>query len=285
MASSAPLVHIILLNWNNWRDTLKCLQSLQALRYPNHQTVVVDNASSDDSVSQLRRAFPDLMIIPAGANLGFAGGCNIGIRRALQENADFVWLLNNDTTVDPAALETMVEEAARDCRIGGVGSVIYSMNTPDEIQAWGGGYVNGFLGRSRHCLSVEDEPRLQFITGASLLLRREALQQVGILDESYFMYWEDADWCFRLRRSGWKIAIAQQSRIWHKVSASFGARSPALDINFQRSALRFFRTHSKVPAVPILVGTATRLGKRLLQFDWPRARAVWSGSIQRTTSA
>src|SRR2546425_7090973 len=145
-------VAIIVLNWNGWRDTVQCLTSLKKLSYPNVRIVVVDNRSTDDSVSQIRQAFPDEAIIEVEKNLGFAGGCNVGIRHALEAGAEYVWLLNNDTTVDARALGAMVEMADADAKLGAVGSAIYSTAEAIRLLAWGGGYINFWLGRSRHFL-------------------------------------------------------------------------------------------------------------------------------------
>src|ERR1700747_2146681 len=113
-------VEIVVLNWNGWRDTVQCLTSLRRLSYDDFRIIVVDNGSTDDSVQQIRQKFPDVSIIEAGANLGFAGGCNLGIRHAIRDETEYLWLLNNDTTVDSRALGAMVERAEVDPKIGAV---------------------------------------------------------------------------------------------------------------------------------------------------------------------
>ena len=147
-----PKVCIIVLNWNGWADTCHCLSSLQHLTYSNYRILVVDNGSTDDSVEQIRTQFPGIELVEAGSNLGFASGCNAGIARALAAGADYVWLLNNDTTVDASALGGLVDKASSGLRIGAVGSAIYFTEEPNRLQAWGGGAVNFWLGRSRHFL-------------------------------------------------------------------------------------------------------------------------------------
>src|SRR5579863_8615618 len=109
-----PKVSVIVLNWNGGNDTVGCLSSLQRLNYENCSVIVIDNGSTDDSPALIREAFPDVELLETGQNLGFAGGCNVGIRRALAQRADFIWLLNNDTTVHPDALNAMVEKAETD---------------------------------------------------------------------------------------------------------------------------------------------------------------------------
>jgi GT2 family glycosyltransferase len=269
-------VLIIVLNWNGWRDTVKCLTSLERLSYRNFRVVVVDNGSTDDSVPQIRHVFPNVAIIEAEKNLGFAGGCNLGIRQALQEDAEYVWLLNNDTTVDPGALGALVEKAEDEPNVGAVGSAIYSTAEPERLLAWGGGYINFWLGRSRHFLRSVPNNEIEFLTGASLLLRRSALDSVGLLDEGFFMYWEDGDYCFRLRRAGWTLAVAGDSLVWHKEQGTVGKKTTLVDSYFNRSATRFFARYAPIPFISIWVGIGLRIAKRLFMGDWKRARALWA---------
>jgi GT2 family glycosyltransferase len=278
-------VAIVVLNWNGWKDTQMCLSSLRQLNYNNYEVIVVDNGSSDDSVDRIRSDSPEVTIIENGENRGFAGGCNAGIGHALSNTSDFVWLLNNDTIVDPEALRRLVDKAREDRRIAVVGSAIYFMEEPHSLQAWGGGRVNFCLGRSRHFLAPVRDDAVDFITGARMLVSREGFESVGLLDEQFFMYWEDADLCFRVRKAKWKLAVAGDSRIWHKGSASVGKNSVSLDRYFNTSAAQFFRRHATVPFVPLYMGGGLRLAKRALNGDWRRIRAVWAGITQERTSS
>ncbi|HUY13362.1 MAG TPA: glycosyltransferase family 2 protein [Terriglobia bacterium] len=273
------LVYIILLNWNGWRDTLACLDSLSRLDYPQYRILVVDNASTDDSVDRIRAAFPNLLIVENRINLGFSGGCNAGIRHALADGADYVWLLNNDTVVDSYALQAMVEVAESEARIGAVGSILHWMREPSRIQVWGGGWVSFWTGRSGHHYFPTTAERLHYLTGASLLLRRSALDDTGLLDDkTFFMYWEDADLCFRLRKRGWRLAVAEESIILHKQAASTGKDSPTLAFHGAQSSLRFFCRHSPFPAWTIAVGTLGRLIKRMLRLQSQQMAAVIKGT-------
>jgi len=268
-------VEIIVLNWNGWRDTLACVASLQQLDYPNYGVLVVDNGSSDGSPEHIRTQQPTVELIQTGANLGFGGGCNVGIQIALERGADFIWLINNDATVDPGALSALVQTAETSDNIGAVGSVLYEVNHPDEIQLWGGGNVQLWNGRSHH---QQSPAALDFISGASILVRREALLAVGLLDsQSFFMYWEDTDLGFRLRAGGWRLMVASSSRVWHKQSASLGKRSPLLDEYFTRSGVRFLRRHAPVPFLSVMVMICLMLAKRLLMGELARALAVSKG--------
>lgn len=277
--SNPPRVFVILLNWNRWRDTVECLQSLKALEYSNVSVVVVDNGSTDSSVEHIRVAAPDVVLLETGKNLGFAGGNNVGIRYALREGADFLWLLNNDTTVNPSTLSDMIHSAQTQFRVGAVGSVLYYMDEPERVQAWGGGQVNGWMGTSRHHVQPVPDECLQYLTGASILLRRESLEEIGLLDDRFFMYWEDTDLGFRLRKSGWNLTVAPEAKVWHKESASLGKRSALLDTYFNRSAVVFFRRHSLFPPAPIIAGVGGRLLKRALRRDWALVRGVWTGFV------
>ena len=274
-----PTVYIILLNWHGWRDTIACLDSLARLDYQNHHILVVDNGSTDDSIARIRAVHPETLVLETGRNLGFSGGCNTGIRRALENGADYVWLLNNDTTVDPQALSAMVTVAEADPRVGEVGSVLYYFDSPNDIQAWGGGGVSFWSGRSHHQLTPVPNSTLHYLTAASVLIRCRALEEVWLLDEKlFFMYWEDVDLSFRLRKAGWHLAVANQSIIFHKEHASTGKGNLLLDYYFNESAARFFRRYAPIAAWPIFIGTLGRLGKRVLRGNIPGFVATLRGT-------
>jgi GT2 family glycosyltransferase len=284
-AAASPLVYILLVAWNNWKDTSECLVSLRGLDYDHYRVLLLDNGSIDESVPRIRESFPEVEAIELGANLGFAKGNNVGIRVALKRGAEFVWLLNNDTTVDSKALRALLRIAELDSRVGAVGSAIYSAARPERLQAWGGGHIDFFLGRSVCFPRPVVNERLQYITGASLFLRRQAVEQVGLLDEEFFMYWEDADYCFRLRRSGWHLAVAEDSIVWHKEQGSVGKKSVRMDAYFNRSAVRFFRKHASLPLVPVGFSLTQRFARWVLAGDLARVGAVWTAVRQAETAS
>lgn len=274
-----PKVFTIILNWNGHHDTMTCLNSIKKSTYTNNQVVVIDNGSSEESIKAIEHFDDFYILIKTGVNLGFSGGCNVGINYALEQHAEYIWLLNNDTEVDSNALLEMVSKAESDTRIGVVGSVIHDMSTINQIQAWGGGWVSKLTGRAGHYFTVNDEPHIDYITGTSMLLRASAVKDVGLFDEkSFFMYWEDVDLCCRLRKAGWKLAVANDSKIFHKKSASVGNNSPLLDYYYNSSAIRFYLKNYKNPFIPILVGTSGRLLKRLLSRDKNRIVSTLKGS-------
>ncbi len=268
-------VEIVVLNWNGWCDTLACVASLQQLDYPDFGLTVVDNGSTDDSVQRILAHRPAVRLLQTGVNLGFGGGCNVGVRQALRNGAQYIWLINSDATVDRNALTELVRVAQDNSALGAVGSVLFDAEQTAQIQLWGGGKVNLWTGRSYH---QRGPAALDFVSGASMLLRREALLQVGLFDEqSYFMYWEDTDLGLRLRGAGWQLGVADRSRVWHKQSASLGQNSPLLDQYFTCSAVRFFRKHAPIPVCPAAILLILMLAKRLLSSELTRVRAVLKG--------
>lgn len=271
-----PRVAIVVLNWNGWQDTVTCVASLLALDYANFCIVLVDNGSTDGSVQEFQRALPDVELLQTGVNLGFGGGCNVGMRHALAGGAEYIWLINSDAVVDPGALSALVRLAQENLVLGAVGSVLFDVDAEARVQLWGGGRVGLWLGRSVH--SRSPDAKLDFVSGASLLLRRSALEQVGLFDESrFFMYWEDTDLGFRLRNAGWTLGVAADSRIWHKQSASLGFGNPLLDEYATRSCVRFLRLHAPIPFVSIGLMLLRMLLKRLLIGRPDRLQAVLRG--------
>jgi len=267
-----PPVAIVLLNWRRWPDTVRCWESLQRLSYPSYEVIVVDNGSGDDSEIQLRERCRDSLVIQSGGNLGFSGGCNLGIRAALERGAEFVWLLNNDATATPDALSRMVATALADDSVGCVGCVHYSIEDEPRVRTWGGGRICLLTGRSVQ-LRAPGSP--DYISGASMLVPRRVIERVGLLDEEdYFMYWEDADYCFRIRAAGLRLAVAADAKIHHAEFASLGQSNPLLDRYFTESAIIFFRCYAKIPAIPIAVSVWGRLAKRMAQRRFDSASEI-----------
>jgi GT2 family glycosyltransferase len=291
---SQPEVFIIVLNWNGWRDTVECLESLQQLHYSSFRMVVVDNGSSDDSLRFIRswasgeelvasryvtyqkdnkplsialyssfqaeaggtrageetlsNSHPNraLALIRSDENRGFPGGCNIGIRYALECGAEYVWLLNNDTVVAAKALAEAVKLAQSDKQVGLIGSVLSYYHDPTSVQAYGGGVVNWWCGTNR-LLTAPRVSGLDFLSGASLLIKRPVIESIGSLDESYFFYWDDVAYSQSALKAGWRIDVAEGSRILHKeggtISGGERIKSLAADCFATRSMILFFSNH------------------------------------------
>ena len=236
--SNFPHVTIVVLNWNGWQDTLECLSSLDNLSYPSFSIIVVDNASTDRSEEKILAAYPKLLLIQNAANLGFAGGNNVGIRYALQCGTDFVWLLNNDTLVEPNALTCLVERAQRKPKADICGSTLIYNHDRNLVQAYGGGIYNKWLGQAKKIgqgkarNSVIDvrgvELELDYIEASSLLVSRRFLETVGPMKEDYFLYFEEVDW-FARAGDDFSLGYAADSIVYHKEGASTGASDYALN--------------------------------------------------------
>lgn len=216
-----PYIISVILNTNRRQDTLECLASLQESTYINHKMIVLDNASSDGSVEAIRAAFPAVEIIELTENLGYAGNNNVGIKAALAQGADWVFVLNEDTILDPECLTHLIDAGESDQRIGIVGPMVYHHDEPDVIQSAGGKL--GRYWQSIHLAKNEIDqgqftvPHLvDWISGCGILVRRAVIDQVGAIDERYFYYWEETEWCIRAGKAGWRIVHVPQAKLWHK---------------------------------------------------------------------
>jgi GT2 family glycosyltransferase len=245
---------IVVLNWNGRADTLALLPTLDRCRTPEGWTVttlVVDNGSTDDSLAAVEAAFPEVERLALPENRRFAGGNNAGLARALEAGADAVMLLNNDTEADPGLLERLVLALEQDPKAGAAGPLIY-FGAPTRSIWYAGGRCSPALGLSQHRgLRDDDEgqyravERTGYITGCCLLAWREVWEKVGPLDERYYIYAEDADWCLRARALGYDLLFVPTARLWHKVSASSGASSPWKIYHRTRANLTLFARNTR----------------------------------------
>lgn len=291
--SEMPVVYVCLLNWNGWRDTIECLESLLKLNFPSCRVMVCDNGSTDESCEQLSSWFAShsmtlygvpessasqgepflditreqleltdlqdqrFVLIRNGLNLGFAAGNNVGLRFALrQADCDFVWLLNNDTVVEPNALQALVDKLQSNPDMGSCGSRLVFYYSQDRIQALGGGVYNPWFALASHVgehMSVVDsekleEFRIDYPCAASMLISRRFLEEVGLMSEDYFLYFEELDW---MRRAGRKFrtGYAPGSKVFHKEGQSIGSdgraagRSVLSDYYLTRSRFVFTRKY------------------------------------------
>ncbi|GFO64375.1 glycosyltransferase family 2 protein [Geomonas paludis] len=319
-------VSVILVNWNGWRDTLECLDSLLGLDYPDFDIAVCDNASGDDSAARIREwaasrqvtfaeydrqaaegggdgyqeggtgtcnergtgawrsQSPKVTLIHTGANLGFAGGNNVGLRYALARGASFCWLLNNDTVVEPDALSQLCARMEADPGIGMCGSTIRYYQDRDRVQALGGGYYCRWIGLPWHhgrftrggsAAGGRAEARMNYVEGASMLVSRRFLLEVGLLCEDYFLFFEEADWAERAR-GRFTLGYAPGSVVYHKVGQSIGTssnpakKSTVCDFYNIRNRILFARRHHPVtlPTVYLVLGAELML--RFLCGKWDR---------------
>lgn len=305
-APPAGKIYVVLVNWNGWRDTIECLESLLGSDCPHFEAVVCDNGSTDGSVERLcdwadgrldwamphaspMRQWgaaprpkpvpyrllalrdgvpptapgadplaPRLTIIAAGENRGFSAGVNVGLRYAVSRgDLAFAWLLNNDAVVAPTTMSALAVAAADPDVPVICGATVLHYDAPDTVQCFGGGSFLAASGRARLIgagasardplpAPAEVEPRLAYVSGASMFVSRRFIEAAGFLDESYFLYFEELDWIYRLRGRG-RIRFAPAARVFHKMGASAGTaalgRRPSAfsEYHFQRSRLRFTR--------------------------------------------
>jgi GT2 family glycosyltransferase len=249
-----PKVLILILNWNGKADTLECLASLAAAdTTPLFSTLVVDNGSTDDSVQVIRSAYPDIPILETKANLGFAGGNNAGIRWALGKSFEWILLLNNDTIVAPDLIKSFLEAAKQKPSVKIWGAKIYRYNDRSRIDHLGGfwdpehaEFVSHASGQIDNG-TFEEMQRVDYVCGAALLMHRSVPETIGLLEESFFLLWEESDFCTRARHAGFEIWTAPQAKIWHKVSASFIGGKPHMQYFWWRNRLLWIHRNC-VPA-------------------------------------
>ena len=224
MESKQAKVAIIVLNWNTYELTKKCLKSLSRVSYENFQIILVDNASRDESGSKLNREFKPKKYFSNSKNLGFTGGNNIALEN-LDKSFDYVLLLNSDTEVEANFLQPLVTRMASEPNTGAIQPVIFNYKNSKTIWNAGGSF-NRFLGTSdtigkgKQFDSLVKEKFTEWISGCCILIRREALEKVGLLDDRFFAYYEDVDWSLRMKESGFDLGVEYKSIIFHHQGGS-----------------------------------------------------------------
>ena len=214
-------VAIVIVNYNNASDTLACIESLEKLKAGKDKiiTILVDNASLDDSVKIISKRFPKIKVIRSPSNKGFAGGNNLGIKLALKNGAGYIFLLNNDTLVkDKRLIEKLIKPqldlAAPVVKFRRKGKFFYDF----------GGKIDFLFGRNYHLESDNKWARWlvkpDYISGVAMMIRARVFRRIGFLDEKYFMYYEDVDFCIRAKKAGYKLGSVNGAAIFHKLSAS-----------------------------------------------------------------
>ncbi len=275
---------IIIVNWNT-RDCLRdCLASIfQAADSLVVEAIVVDNASDDGSVEMVKRDFPHVQLVQNRANLGFAAACNQGLAIG---RGRYAMLLNPDTRIVGNALQILVQCLDSHPDVGLVGPQILDQEGVVQSSCYEyPSLLNIFFeatllfrlfphsplfGRYRLANWPHDEKReVDWMVGAALLARREAIQQVGPLDEGYFLYAEDIDWCYRFWRLGWRVLFYPDAQVIHLENRSAGQRSDAMKIEWSRSRVRYMRLHHGI--LPALL---TRL---MLALGYLLRLVLWSG--------
>ncbi|WP_353404248.1 glycosyltransferase family 2 protein [Duganella hordei] len=319
MASLLPKAFVIILNWNGWRDTLECVESLLGSTGVDLRVVVCDNASNDDSVTQLclwadTRFGPlawteidrlsdqvrpstdhTFVLLHNGGNLGFAGGNNPGIAYAMGDPAcEYIWLLNNDTAVEPDALAQAITRMQQDAGIGLCGSTLVYYHQRDQVQAFGGARYSPAKGSSVHVGAFEPlsaipvtpsvvEASLSYVIGAAMLVRRAFVEKVGLMTEDYFLYFEEIDWCTR-GRDQFSLGYAPASVVYHKEGASIGTSASGgstLSIYYLfKNRLRFTARFHARHLFTVIVYSLIDIAKFVYRHRWPQAYSALRGMLQ-----
>ncbi len=280
-------VSIIILNWNRKKDTIECLESIENLQILGFELeiVVVDNASSDGSQKAVEQIFKKITEknilckqIRNTTNLGFAAGNNVGMRYSLDSGADYLLVLNNDTEVDKSLIKKLLKVAKKYSKVGTISPKIYfakgfefhknryKRKDLGKVFWYAGGDMDwDNVYGSNHGVDEVDKGQFEkaketdFATGACMLLKSEALKDVGLFDEKYFMYLEDADLSQRLKRKGWEVLYTPKTEIWHKVAQSSGIGSDLNDYYITRNRLLFGMRYAKFRTKLALVRESFKL--------------------------
>jgi GT2 family glycosyltransferase len=246
--SASPLVSIISVNYNHSDVTCEMLASLRKVTYPNLEIIVVDNGSPDDTPGIIKERFPEVTLLTSEVNLGFAGANNLGVEAS---RGDYIMFLNNDTEVTPGFLEPLVSKMQSDPKIGAVSPKIRFHYAPDIIQYAGMTHINTITSRNR-AIGFRETDKGQYeqdrITayahGAAMMTSRRVIRTIGLMSTTFFLYYEELDWCFRLRKAGYLICYVHDSLILHKESISTGKMSPLKTYYLNRSRLLYFRRNA-----------------------------------------
>ena len=239
--------------------------------------------SRNEAESLERRPPASLTLIQTGANLGFAGGCNVGVRHALAQGVDYVWLLNNDTLATPDSLQHLITHIQSHPEVGICGSTLLSLHRPSYVLAQGGGRLRRSTGTTRHIgegsfwpqprQDVNSiEPQMDYVVGASMLVSRTFLETAGLMDDGYFLYYEELDWASRLP-SGMRLGYAPSSVIYHREGGTTGG---IVRSHYYRSLIRFTWRHNRRALPLVLARMALRVPEALLRRDWQEFGALLS---------
>ena len=269
-----PKVAILILNWNGLEDTLACLNSLSSIDYPNYEIILIDNASTDGSLQVIPEEYPNVKLLALSENLGFVGGNNKGMMWAKEHSdAAYYLLLNNDTVVAPDFLTKLVDAIRKDEEVGVVGSLTLYFDLPDTIWSAGGeidhqSWQTRMIMIGEKAKDIEDDAvhQVDFVTGCCLLIRRSLVDEIGVLDERFFAYYEDVEWCYRVSHAGKSICLVPKSIVWHKVSPEKRAASPLVHYYMTRNRLLFMK----------LAGVNVLGFVRVFVFEYLRTILSWT---------
>jgi len=252
--------------------------------------IVLDNSSTDGSVDAIYSHFPSVQIIHLEANRGYAGNNNTGIKTALDLGADWVLVLNEDTIIAPDCLTRLVEVGERNASIGIVGPLVYHNDEPNFIQSAGGRlnkhWIASHIGQNEYDRGQFSKPlEVDWVTGCAIMVRRAVIDQIGMLDERFFYYWEETEWCLRACRQGWTVMHVPRAKIWHKGVQRDYRPNPSVTYYNTRNRFLMLYKH-KAPVLAWIVAwkqTLHTLTSWSIKPKWRFVRehrnAMWQGVL------
>lgn len=254
-------VGIIILNYNNFMDTILCIESIEKINYSNFFIIIVDNNSKDESVNKITKFIKDrhsynIELLTLNQNIGYAGGNNAGIRVALEKNADYICVLNNDTIVSSQFLKILIDFMEEDNHIGICGPCILEYDEKDIVQSAGGNinFLSGNVNPLYNGKKIDDLPKeimCDYVGGACLIVSKDVLNNIGLIPEDYFLFFEETDWCYQAKRSGYNIVCKTDAMIWHKGSASIRKISGLSEYLMERNRMYFIKKNSNFVNITI----------------------------------
>ena len=247
-----PSVYIIILNYNNPADTIACVEEAKKINYENYKIVIVDNYSTDDSEALIKDKFPHYTFIQTGANLGYAGGNNIGMKFAKDEGADYICVLNNDVITHPDFLQMLLKYLEANPDVGVVGPRVCEYDEPNLVQSTGAmldfrtGRVNVLNNRVPEEQVKGKVVPCDYVGGACLLFHTSILDKVGYFPEDYFLFYEETEWCLNIKQKGLKVICYCDAKVIHKGSASINQVSGLSEYFMYRNVVIFMKRNAKI---------------------------------------
>lgn len=269
---------VVIVNWQRPQETIECIQSILNGGLPADRVLVVDNGSKDDSLTQIRRAYPTIQVSSMQENNGFTGGYNYGIQLALLSGAEKIFVLNNDALINEYTIPTLME-TDWDVAV----PKIYYYGDVDRIWS-AGAYWRRFppmvviRGYREFDNSRFDQPvPLEYATGCALLIRRQVFEQVGMFDPQFENYYEDYDFCYRVRKAGFQIGYVPEAQVWHKVSLTLGITSPRFWWYLGRNSVLFYRKDGRFPFWMLSIVLLWISLREISSFNYNRLIDFWNG--------
>lgn len=258
-SDNSPNVAVIVLNWNDHVNTIACIESIQTIQYPHYKIYVIDNDSEDGSIEHIKKIYPEIEVHNSGANRGWAGGNNFGIRLAKSHGYDHFYLINPDIRVQPETLAALVRAIDSDT-IAAVGSIIVSYSNPEWIE-FAGAEMDDKTGFSRQISLKKSDFRFDGsniivpeIKGCSFLITERGFNECSFLDERYFLNYDETDWCFQATKNRLKCLLATSSVCFHIGATTFGGTNSPL--------YRYFIARNRI------LFSKKNLGRKSLIFAW-----------------